>query len=564
MFERKQRMMRVRREMGAHAPTKLGPLRASPRGYGIRPTSIKLVLAHRNCFWPRPSFPVLHASDFRVSPNRLSRWNLRQVFLLPMVLAAIHACPEFCRAEANPDTDDAIAVNFVAGQQTSSNLLTSYSDDSLGLAHLFDQALGLIALSHAGMTDASRANSARLLAGALISLQDVEDKVNENLNLIEADFYGNWPQTYVASDASVDDAHIVTGPNAWAAYALWVYATLLDPPDATQAKLAALRFARYAIDFLRPLGYDYQFSEQAPTVFSTEHNLDMFWLLNSLGDEFDHETHTLKWWAQQLYFNELISPSRGYWSVSKSRWNRGSTSDGQPEDACRPSDVQTWGSITSLYAGDLLRQQPTLDYLLDPGNGLLHTELSFPTDLCGIRDLVGIEDNAQDGLPSQTIWNEGSAHALSALFYAGRDTEGQALFDSFLSSKWDINGSVGWPHSITSSPASGCHAHFGPTGVYGLGNHVGASSWAYFAIRSSEGDGLPFISLDAPFVVWADFEHTGTEIGNFQLPFKTLIDAVAKVAPRGTLKLKSGTTSETLTISKPLRMEAVNGTVRIG
>ena len=508
--------------------------------------------------------------DRRVSPERPSpsimrsykKLNMR--LLLPVVLTATHALTETSWAEIDTDTDAATAIEFVAGQQMPTNLLTSYSGDSFGLAHLFDQAVGLIALSHAGMTDASMAISASLLAGTLISLQDVEDKVDKNLILIEADFYGHWPQTYVAGDASVDNAEIVTGPNAWAAYALWVYATLLNPTDAFQAKQAALRFARYAIDFRRPIGFDYEFSNEFLDVFSTEHNLDMFWLLNSLGDEFDHETHTMKWWAQQLYFNELISSSRGYWNFSESKWNRGSTLDGQLEDACRPSDVQTWGSITSLYAGDLLRQMPPLDYLLDPKNGLIHTEPDFETDLCGIRDLVGVEDNAQDGLPSQTIWNEGSAHALSALFYAGRDMEGQAIFSSLLSSKWDVDQSIGWPHSITSLPESNCHAHYGPTGVNGLGNHVGASSWVYFAIRSSEGDSLPFISLDAPFVVWADFEHTGTEIGNFQLPFNTLIDAVATVAQNGTVKLKSGATSETLTISKPLRMEAVNGTVRIG
>jgi len=394
-------------------------------------------------------------------------------------------------------------------------------------------------------------------------LQDMEDKVDEDRNIIEADFYGHWPQTYVASDASIDNAQIVTGPNAWAAYSLWVYATLLNPTDAFQAKQAALRFARYAIDFRRPVGFDYAFSNESMDVYSTEHNLDMFWLLNSLGDEFDHEMQTMKWWAQQLYFNELTSPSRGYWNFSNSRWNRGSTLDGQPEDACRPSDVQNWGSITSLCAGDLARQGPPLNYLLDPKNVLICTVPGFETDLCGTRDLVGVEDNAQDGVPCQTIWNEGSAHALSALFYAGRDSEGQEIFDSLLASKWDVDGSVGWPHSITSFEG-GCRAHYGPTGVSGLGNHVGASSWTYFAIMSSQGYSLPFISLDAPFVVWVEFEHAGTQIGNFQLPINTVIDAVSTLAPNGTIKLKSGTTTETLTISKPLRMEAANGSVRIG
>jgi hypothetical protein len=65
--------------------------------------------------------------------------------------------------------------------------------------------------------------------------------------------------------------------------------------------------------------------------------------------------------------------------------------------------------------------------------------------------------------------------------------------------------------------------------------------------------------------VWVAFNYGGLiQIGTFQFPFKTLNRGLAGVLPDGVIKIKSSSSSETLTITKPVTIEAYNGTVVIG
>lgn len=65
--------------------------------------------------------------------------------------------------------------------------------------------------------------------------------------------------------------------------------------------------------------------------------------------------------------------------------------------------------------------------------------------------------------------------------------------------------------------------------------------------------------------VWVDFNYSGaTELGTFDAPFRTLAQGVNAVAHDGTLKIKTGSSSTPITISKRLNLEAVGGPVIIG
>jgi hypothetical protein len=69
---------------------------------------------------------------------------------------------------------------------------------------------------------------------------------------------------------------------------------------------------------------------------------------------------------------------------------------------------------------------------------------------------------------------------------------------------------------------------------------------------------------------WVDFNYLGREIGTFELPFKTLagsvkeVGAVDEVLAGGTLKIKAGSTSETLRITNSMTIQAIGGPVTIG
>ena len=68
----------------------------------------------------------------------------------------------------------------------------------------------------------------------------------------------------------------------------------------------------------------------------------------------------------------------------------------------------------------------------------------------------------------------------------------------------------------------------------------------------------------SPDLIWVDFDYIGLEVGTSLAPFRTLDGALGVVSDEGTLRILSGTTSETPRITNPVRLEAFNGPVRIG
>ena len=68
--------------------------------------------------------------------------------------------------------------------------------------------------------------------------------------------------------------------------------------------------------------------------------------------------------------------------------------------------------------------------------------------------------------------------------------------------------------------------------------------------------------------VWVDFAYHGAHSGSFLRAFKTISGAISTVSPNGLIRIKGDTakswTNETPRITKAMRIEAINGTVRIG
>jgi hypothetical protein len=93
-----------------------------------------------------------------------------------------------------------------------------------------------------------------------------------------------------------------------------------------------------------------------------------------------------------------------------------------------------------------------------------------------------------------------------------------------------------------------------------------------YGVRNADGS-YSYTILDdmweaRPPGYWVDFNYAGQpslpETGDFYTPYNTLVEAV-NAAPDGcTLNLKTGSHAETLTISKPLQLQAYNGLVTIG
>lgn len=86
---------------------------------------------------------------------------------------------------------------------------------------------------------------------------------------------------------------------------------------------------------------------------------------------------------------------------------------------------------------------------------------------------------------------------------------------------------------------------------------------------ATEGSKGEFIKYDETWVLhlretWVDFNYGGLQTGAFVTPFNTLRQAV-EFAPPGTIvKIKAGSTPETLQLTKPATIEAIGGPVIIG
>jgi subtilisin family serine protease len=63
---------------------------------------------------------------------------------------------------------------------------------------------------------------------------------------------------------------------------------------------------------------------------------------------------------------------------------------------------------------------------------------------------------------------------------------------------------------------------------------------------------------------WVDFDYCGAHTGTFAQPYNTFMSSIGSVPAGGNLSIKSGSTSETITIFTPMTIRAWKGPVIIG
>jgi cathepsin L len=84
---------------------------------------------------------------------------------------------------------------------------------------------------------------------------------------------------------------------------------------------------------------------------------------------------------------------------------------------------------------------------------------------------------------------------------------------------------------------------------------------------SSIGFGANYVTYPTGRGVYVDFDYTGLAgpgAGLFNLPFNTLTEGVNALDPGGTLSIKAGSSSATLTLTKAMTVKAFGGPVTIG
>jgi len=192
------------------------------------------------------------------------------------------------------------AANWLATQQQPSGLLKSWNEESLCIAHTYDQALALIVFSHEGMW-----TQADDLVGALVEAQNDD---------------GSWSKSYNCSDSDFPCVHCQKweGDISWAIYALSRYLDLGGTHP--QASVAMNNGAAWLTTRLAPDG--------CLVIDHTEGTLDAWWALQAAGADYRDEADHLR--------NCLLAD---YWDDTVGRFKGG-------KDWWQPYlDNQTWGGV---------------------------------------------------------------------------------------------------------------------------------------------------------------------------------------------------------------------------
>ena len=169
---------------------------------------------------------------------------------------------EFEPVTANPTVTQR-AADWIAGQQQPHGLLKSWQEETSCRAWLYDQAVGLIALSESGHITA-----ADLLVSRLHELQQTDTC---------------WYAGYDCLDNTPIDTTTPVGANAWMAYALARYDAIRRGPSLTPtvATTDARECARWLASLQRPDG-SLPALPGEPTA-PTEPNLDAWWAFQATG-----------------------------------------------------------------------------------------------------------------------------------------------------------------------------------------------------------------------------------------------------------------------------------------
>ena len=286
------------------------------------------------------------------------------------------------------------AAEWIASRQQNNGFLESWSEEEVDLAHLYDQALGLIVLSG---TDLARAHQ---LAAKLHELQNTDGSWYVSYHYLTNEPTGTKP-----TDQAV-------GAIAWAVYALTRYVSNSGDSIAYQD---ALEGAAWLADLQRRRsdGSLPGTADPSDSGAPTEPNLDAWWAFQATG--FQTQADLLR----DFLLNEV-------WDNTMGRFKAGPSG---PESYQIFLDNQTWGAAFLHAVGHEEDARRALSY----AQWNLVTSASNDNNLCGF-----------DGAGPFSVWNEGT---LQYIIQGGENS--QYYWDQMVKQQGDDGGLPGSPDNLS-------------------------------------------------------------------------------------------------------------------
>lgn len=370
------------------------------------------------------------------------------------------------------------AARYIAKQQLGySGLLRSYPTEMV--AHTYDNAVALIALTDAGMYV-----EAQQLAEALIGAMEITGT------------QGFFYDAYNVVDKKVGQGTVSgTGPNTWAAFALAYYGKSVNDQNALDA-------ADKVVQWLLNTLYDpadggvlggvcHPFGEQAgehsgDTLFnfkSTEQVLDSWHLLRIMG--YAAEANQVKSWltADGKGWIET-DPRVGDLCRQDQRFSTGTNAQcGQ--DMRLYLDPQSWGSIFTSMIGETGKASGALRAAEE------HLHIITPL-VSGFGDSCLPKDDV--------VWYGGTAQMIVAYMYNDQAISATHFLDEMRAVQ---NADGSWNHSSRTSDVTyyggECNDY---QSFHSVKPHIGETAWNYFALRDvNDGERLPYILSELPTTI---------------------------------------------------------------
>jgi hypothetical protein len=251
-------------------------------------------------------------------------------------------------------TEGLKALNYIRSQQKETGLIVSWKEESTLNAWLYDQALGLLALTRGGAWASGQpqddfARSAQSLAEFLVQAQK-ED--------------GRWARGWNPATGEERVVDEWVGDQSWMAMALVVYA---HASGNDRAAVAARKSGEWIAGRL---------DEEGKATDSSEGNIDAWWALRAVNRGSDAD-------RVLAYLNTSVwDPSMGYFK-------------GGHQNSFLALDANTWGSSVA--------RAPGVD---DPTRAL--AAVTFAGKTLATRSDSGLF-NGLDGMGPVSVWNEGTA-----------------------------------------------------------------------------------------------------------------------------------------------------------
>lgn len=189
--------------------------------------------------------------------------------------------------------------------------------------------------------------------------------------------------------------------------------------------------------------------------------------------------------------------------------------------------------------------------------GQLSSRWANDPELAAIdRDLVHLltGEGAPGGSPAG-VGHYGSVCGSNAYSWSYQNSEGsctqQTVQNHEIGHNWDAQ------HTLTGTmnPFGGCSLQFASCSISQIGCY--RETIAPLCLE-------PLVAPNSLDPAWVDFAYTGPEHGSEAQPFRTLARAVDAVVEDGTVRIKAGVSSETMTIAKGMTLRAEGGAVSIG